>query len=150
MKENGHLPCLPIQTKAVKTLFTGRLPFMKHKIICRRRYFGRDLNQPVQLDARGEPGMQYTWTPSIGLNRTDIEKPVATYDRDQLHKLYTVSPQGCEKHSDIFIKRWAGPELFVPNAFTPDNDGVNDKLKVKPTGLQVVWLLWRYITGGDN
>lgn len=91
-------------------------------------------NEPVQLDARGEPGMQYTWTPSVGLNRSDIEKPVATYDKDQLYQLYTVSPQGCTKQTRIFIKRWAGPELFVPNAFTPGNDGVNDKLKVKPTG----------------
>jgi gliding motility-associated-like protein len=32
------------------------------------------------------------------------------------------------------VKRFAGPDLYVPNAFTPDDNGINDKLKVKPVG----------------
>ncbi|HWJ91996.1 MAG TPA: gliding motility-associated C-terminal domain-containing protein, partial [Flavisolibacter sp.] len=34
------------------------------------------------------------------------------------------------------IKRYAGPELYVPTAFTPNNDGLNDRLKVVPVGIQ--------------
>jgi gliding motility-associated-like protein len=93
-------------------------------------------DEPVQLDARGEPGMQYTWSPLTGLDHGDIEKPVATYDKDQLYQLYTVTNKGCKKQSQIFIKRWAGPDLYIPNAFTPNNDGVNDVLRVKVVGIK--------------
>ncbi|THU38153.1 T9SS type B sorting domain-containing protein [Niastella caeni] len=105
-----------------------------------KSFAGKDtiaaMGEPVQLDARGEPNMQYTWTPSIGLNYSDIEKPVATLDRDQQYQLYTVTDKGCKKQSQIFIKRFAGPELYVPNAFTPNNDGHNDRLRVKPIGIK--------------
>jgi len=90
--------------------------------------------EPVQLDAKGEPGMKYAWIPNTGLDRADIEKPVATLDRDQRYYLYSVSEQGCKKQSHILVKRFAGPDLYVPNAFTPDDNGINDKLKVKPVG----------------
>jgi gliding motility-associated-like protein len=93
-------------------------------------------DEPVQLDARGEPGMQYNWSPLTGLDHGDIEKPVATYDKDQLYHLYTVTNKGCKKQTQIFIKRWAGPDLYIPNAFTPNNDGVNDVLRVKVVGIK--------------
>jgi gliding motility-associated-like protein len=90
--------------------------------------------EPVQLDAKGGPNMKYVWIPSTGLDRPDIEKPIATLDRDQRYFLYSVSAQGCKKQSQILVKRFAGPDLYVPNAFTPDENGINDKLKVKPVG----------------
>jgi gliding motility-associated-like protein len=90
--------------------------------------------EPVQLDANGAPGMKYVWIPNTGLDRPDIEKPVATLDRDQRYSLYSVSAQGCKKVSNILVKRFAGPDLYVPNAFTPDYNGKNDKIKVKPVG----------------
>jgi gliding motility-associated-like protein len=93
-------------------------------------------NEPVHLDANGEPGMLYKWSPATGLDHPDIEMPVATLDHDQLYQLHTVTAKGCKKQSDIFIKRYAGPELYVPNAFTPNNDGVNDRLKVTPIGIR--------------
>ncbi|HEY8895350.1 MAG TPA: PKD domain-containing protein [Niastella sp.] len=90
--------------------------------------------EPVQLDAKGEPGMKYVWIPNTGLDRADIETPVATLDRDQRYSLFSVSAEGCKKTSNIMVKRFAGPDLYVPNAFTPDANGKNDKLKVKPVG----------------
>src|SRR6185436_15595856 len=92
-------------------------------------------DEPIQLDAHGELNMQYTWSPLTGLDQANIEKPVATYNRDQLYQLYTITEKGCKKQTQLFIKRYAGPELYVPTAFTPNSDGKNDRLRVIPTGI---------------
>jgi len=106
-------------------------------------------NEPVQLDAGGGQGVRYMWSPAIGLNNASIEKPVATMEADQLYKLYAISEQGCETISDIFIKRYLGPELYIPNAFTPDNDGKNDLLKVFPVGIRKFHYLAIYSRTGQ-
>lgn len=105
-----------------------------------KSFAGRDTSapydEPIQLNAHGEPNMLYAWSPLTGLNQGDIEQPIATLNHDQLYKLYTVTEKGCKKQTQIFIKRYAGPELYVPTAFTPNNDGKNDRLRVIPTGIQ--------------
>jgi gliding motility-associated-like protein len=105
-----------------------------------KSFAGRDtvaaIGEPVQLDARGEANMQYAWSPSVGLDHSDIEKPVATLDRDQRYELKTVTEKGCRKESQIMIKRYVGPELYVPTAFSPNNDGLNDRFKVVPVGIR--------------
>ena len=91
-------------------------------------------NQPIFLDARGGNDVAYKWSPSTGLSNPNIEKPVATLDRDMLYTLYSITNKGCESTSNIFIKRYAGAEIYIPNAFTPNGDGRNDVLKVLPIG----------------
>jgi gliding motility-associated-like protein len=93
-------------------------------------------NEPIELNAHGEPGMQYTWSPLTGLNRGDVEKPIAIYDHDQVYQVYTVTDKGCKKQTQVLVKRYAGPELYVPTAFTPNSDGKNDVFKVIPTGVK--------------
>ncbi|WP_153797913.1 T9SS type B sorting domain-containing protein [Foetidibacter luteolus] len=91
-------------------------------------------DQPVQLNANGGPHNQYTWTPALGLDNPFSETPVATLDHDQWYQLDALTDKGCDAHSKIFIKRYDGPELYVPTGFTPNGDGRNDVLKVIPAG----------------
>lgn len=107
-------------------------------------------NQPVYLDAGGGSNVLYTWTPSIGLSDPASEKPVALLDRDQLYTLYSVTDKGCDARSDIFIKRYKGPDIYIPNAFTPNNDGKNDQLKVVPIGIKSFLFLAIYNRFGQQ
>jgi gliding motility-associated-like protein len=92
--------------------------------------------EPVQLDGGGLPGYTFRWTPSTGLNDPASGKPIATLDRDQQYELYSLSEEGCESRTRITIRRFDGPEVYVPSAFTPNNDGRNDLAQVFPVGMK--------------
>ncbi len=112
----------------------------KFAIYDNKAFAGRDTivakNEPVQLDAHGEPDANYLWSPSTGLNKPSIGNPVATLDRDQVYQLDVWTKEGCDSHSKIYIKRYEGPELYIPNAFSPNGDRKNDVLKVFPVGIK--------------
>ncbi|MEO6730865.1 MAG: PKD domain-containing protein [Ferruginibacter sp.] len=103
-------------------------------------FAGRDtvaaIDEPVFLNANGYAGTTYLWTPSIGLSSDTIVNPVATLDRLQLYKLATYTKEGCDAYTQILIKRYKGPELYIPGGFTPNGDLKNDVLRVFPVGIK--------------
>jgi gliding motility-associated-like protein len=105
--------------------------------------------EPVQLNAQGYTGEQYIWTPSTGLDNPNIETPIATLNVEQEYKLHSLTKEGCVKDSKIIIKRYAGPELYVPTGFTPNKDGLNDGLKVFPVGIKQFNYLAVYNRNGN-
>lgn len=110
------------------------------KIFENKAFAGRDtvtaINEPVQLNAHGDSGSVYMWSPAIGLNSTTIGNPIAILDRDQLYYLNSISKEGCDANSKILIRRYLGPELYIPSAFTPNKDYLNDVLHVFPVGIR--------------
>ena len=90
--------------------------------------------QPVQLHATG--GLSYTWTPAIGLSDVTIADPVAIINTTQTYFLKAFTPEGCESYDDVTVKIYKGPDIYLPNAFTPNGDGLNDIFKGIPVGIQ--------------
>lgn len=92
--------------------------------------------EPVQLNAKGGSNVSYIWSPADGLNNSAIENPIAILDRDQTYTLDAITDKGCESVTSVLIKRYAGPTIYIPSAFTPNSDSKNDYLKVIPVGIK--------------
>lgn len=71
----------------------------------------------------------YKWFPSTGLSRDDIPDPVASPTEDIVYTLTVTSDQACAAMDNIRVKVLKQPE--VPNAFSPNNDGINDLWNIK-------------------
>ncbi len=92
--------------------------------------------RPLQLQASG--GISYEWTPATGLNNPFISNPVAVLTGTQIYT-YTVrayTPLGCESFDDIKIQVYQAPEIYLPNAFTPNGDTWNDIYRGRPVGIK--------------
>lgn len=73
-------------------------------------------------------GLKYKWTPSAGLSNDSIPDPVASPQEDTEYTL-TVSAEGTCAVVDKVRVKVVEPE--VPNAFSPNGDGINDRWAIK-------------------
>ncbi|MGB8190581.1 MAG: gliding motility-associated C-terminal domain-containing protein [Chitinophagaceae bacterium] len=69
--------------------------------------------------------VSYFWTPSIGLSDANILQPQALLFDEQQFTLHVVSNLGCGSSTDNVIVK-VFKKVVVPNAFSPNNDGIND------------------------
>lgn len=70
----------------------------------------------------------YSWSPPDFLSSVTVLSPVATPSFDMTYHLSAVSSFGCTNEDFVTLKVVAG--IFVPTAFTPNNDGKNDSWRI--------------------
>jgi gliding motility-associated-like protein len=82
-------------------------------------------NLPMQIDARAI-GVSAFWSPGIYLSSSISYQPIftGTLDKEYLIKLTTTG--GCVTIDTQAVRVFAFMDVYVPTAFTPNNDGVND------------------------
>ena len=85
-------------------------------------------NVPVQLKAR-EIGVAYEWKPSIDLNNPSSVIPTVTTASERQYTVNITTEQGCVVTDTVLVKINGDKKIFVPTAFTPNRNGVNDKLR---------------------
>jgi gliding motility-associated-like protein len=79
----------------------------------------------AQLTASGVAGLKYLWLSP----RTDTTKSILV-DTPGNYQVKVTDPQGCTAVGLARVVNLCEPRLSVPDAFTPNSDGVNDDLKV--------------------
>lgn len=91
------------------------------------------LGSSVQLDARG--AVMYTWTPNDGsLSNPNINNPVATPSVTTTYAVVAFDSLGCRNIDSVTIEVESEDGVFIPSAFTPDGDGLNDLFRVARKG----------------
>lgn len=101
------------------------------------------IGEPLQLNATSNDtttpaGDSFVWAPIIGLNNPNIYDPVGIYtgETDSVRYFVTATSQyGCTGTGQILVKVFkTGPDIFVPNAFTPGG-ATNDVFRPVPVGI---------------
>lgn len=88
----------------------------------------------IHTTASGVEPLTYKWTmangsPAATLDHDDIPNPVASPEDDATYVLTVTSGNGCLGAATVDVKVLKAP--IVPNTFTPNNDGINDKWQIK-------------------
>lgn len=67
----------------------------------------------------------YAWDNAAGMSNTAVLHPLVNPVADQFYVLKAMSMAGCGNDSDdVFVKVYK--DVFFPNSFTPNGDGLND------------------------
>lgn len=66
----------------------------------------------------------YQWTPATGLDNPSIKNPLASPSVTTTYSLLITSASGCQNTASVTINLQG--DISIPNAFTPNGDGIND------------------------
>jgi len=109
--------------------------------------------QPVTLTATITNGAllnDYAWIPATGLSCEKCYDPIATPSTTTTYTFTATSNYGCSSYDTITLNLTCGiGQVFIPNTFTPNGDGHNDRFYVSGTGISNITSMRIYNRWGE-
>jgi gliding motility-associated-like protein len=93
--------------------------------------------------------VSYQWEPPDGLSCTNCPDPVATVNTDRTYTVTVTSDLGCEAMDTVHVNTFCDDQLYIPNSFTPNSDGLNDIFYIKAPGEGIIKAMYIYNRWGE-
>jgi gliding motility-associated-like protein len=121
---------------AFVTIGVGNYPIVNAGI---DRLLAAGATQRLTPTATNGPISVWQWTPATDLSCSVCPQPIATAKKDICYTATATNQYGCSGSDTVCIKVFCeSSQIFIPNGFTPDGDGLNDVLMVRGTGIKQV------------
>ena len=86
------------------------------------------VNNPTPLQARSF-GSAYLWSPGTGISNTAIANPTVKIKTESNYTVQITVVSGCTTTDTVLVRAF-DVNIYVPNVFSPNGDGINDVLYV--------------------
>jgi len=119
----------------VKSLLVNPLP-----IITVPPVISKFVGVPVGFPATYSSNVvSYSWSPPATLDCNDCPQPVSTTKFNTKYTITVIDSNGCKNTSFVdVIVTCKGADIFLPNTFSPNDDGSNDVFYARGKGLDRV------------
>ena len=88
-----------------------------------------------------QDSLEYIWSPDIWLNCNDCPIVISQPESSILYTLNVFDENNCEGADSILITVEFNPKVFIPNGFSPNNDGINDMFFPNTKGVSEIKLM---------
>ncbi|MDX2048095.1 MAG: gliding motility-associated C-terminal domain-containing protein [Chitinophagaceae bacterium] len=108
------------------------------------------IGRPIQLTGTaGGTAVTFNWTPLQYISQPNSIRPAVNPPADQRYRLEVNSTVGCGSASDeVLVKVFE--KIVVPNTFTPNGDGYNDRWEIELLDIFTEAVIEVYNTSGQR
>ncbi|MBC7774117.1 MAG: gliding motility-associated C-terminal domain-containing protein [Phycisphaerae bacterium] len=94
--------------------------------------------------------ISWEWSPAEGLSCTDCEQPWAKPLNNQYYNVTVEDLNGCQAVDRILVKVSRNRHIYPPTAFTPNEDGENDRFTLYTKGVKEIRRLTIFDRWGEE
>jgi len=102
-----------------------------------------NIGESVEIEANGVASsatgvVQYSWSPAASLSCNDCSNPLAFPEETTTYIVSASDGGSCLVTDSVTVTVIISYDVFIPNIFTPNDDGNNDELKIFGAGIESV------------
>jgi gliding motility-associated-like protein len=109
-----------------------------------------DYGSQIQLSTSAQNAQSYLWSPASGLNNPIAKDPLATVTGPTAYVVEVRTDFGCLARDTVFIDVDFRDQVFIPDAFSPNGDGLNDVFQVGNRSFQKITEFRVFNRWGEN
>ena len=98
------------------------------------------------VELQGQTDVAFYWFSNDSMSCNNCLNPLVSPSQTAYYYIYVVDTNGCENIDSVKVV--IDGSLYVPNAFTPDGDGINDFFEIKGEEIKS-FELWIYNRWGE-